>query len=225
MSTSTPSGPQSQVKRAMVWVGKMDPSIQGESGSRPLFATACKVIEFGLSESDCMSVLRLALNARCRPPWAEAEMLHAVRSAFKKTKPLQEYAPISLGNAVQGPVHDDGELPLAAQDDIDQQKSLLAAAVSRWNSLNLSDGTHSYALRKGIKPFGARIDGTALVIAVLGADYKLQSLQNITRSGEILFEKELPAKNGFALVGSNHTPTPGFCFVRAGQPNVPCTKR
>lgn len=142
-----------QLTQAMAYVVKMDPSVQGAGGRSALFAAAAICVEFGLNFAESMSALQSSFNPRCQPPWSEAEMLHKVTDAFKKTGPKACCAPgSSLGNAVQGPVQNGEELDLVTQEGVADRKSQLAAAISRWHALKPSRGTHPYAQRKGVQP-------------------------------------------------------------------------
>lgn len=201
-----------QLARARSYLSKMPPSVQGSNGSGALFFAACKVVEFGLRREEALELL-LEFNTRCEPPWSEAELRHKLADAFKRTGPLSKYTsanlpPLPIPGAQWPRTTDEsgaeinpGELYLDTPEDTGKKKLALAAALSLWNSIKPSNGTHPYAKRKGILPYGARINGADLVIAVLGPTYELQTLQSISGDGTKKFRSRLPAKGGFALIG------------------------
>ncbi|MBM5812987.1 MAG: bifunctional DNA primase/polymerase, partial [Gammaproteobacteria bacterium] len=78
---STSSSTSSQVKRASAWMAKRDGAIQGCGGDLHTFVTACELVHgFGLSDGEALAQL-VAWNARCVPPWSEADLRVKVRSA------------------------------------------------------------------------------------------------------------------------------------------------
>jgi hypothetical protein len=64
----------------------MDPAIERNGGDRQTFIVACKLVEFGLSQSDAMTVL-LEYNTRCQPAWNEAGLTRKLRAAFSRAAP------------------------------------------------------------------------------------------------------------------------------------------
>jgi replicative DNA helicase len=74
----------SAVDRARSYVATILGAISGQGGHNATFHVACvSVIDFGLSESDAMVVMR-EYNERCEPPWSEKELQHKVSEAAKQ---------------------------------------------------------------------------------------------------------------------------------------------
>jgi len=69
--------------RARAYVAEMPAAVSGQGGHHALFAV-CKVLchDFDLSEADAWSLLA-DYNARCQPPWTEAELRHKLEDASK----------------------------------------------------------------------------------------------------------------------------------------------
>lgn len=76
----------SKIDRARAYVGKMDAAIERSGGDRQTFCVACKLVEFGLSQSEAMTVLN-EYNARCQPPWSETGLSRKLRCAFSRAAP------------------------------------------------------------------------------------------------------------------------------------------
>lgn len=77
---STPKPRPSQVDRASAYVSKMDPAIEHSGGDAQTFIVACKLVEFGLGDSDALSVLK-RYNERCQPPWSESDLVRKIAYA------------------------------------------------------------------------------------------------------------------------------------------------
>lgn len=72
------------VERARKYLATLPVSISGQGGHNAAFRAACaSVIDFGLSESDAMGLLR-EWNQGCQPPWSERELSHKVSDATKQ---------------------------------------------------------------------------------------------------------------------------------------------
>src|SRR5262249_41384262 len=70
-------------ERAGLYLDKVPVAVSGEGGHDQTFHAACVVVKgFALPEHQAMEALR-DWNARCKPPWTEAELLHKVRDADK----------------------------------------------------------------------------------------------------------------------------------------------
>ncbi|MBE2203012.1 MAG: hypothetical protein IAE94_01550 [Chthoniobacterales bacterium] len=71
------------IERARAYVGKMPSAIAGSGGHDATFAV-CKALvhDFALSKGDAWAVLS-EYNARCSPPWSEAELRHKLDDAGK----------------------------------------------------------------------------------------------------------------------------------------------
>lgn len=72
---------------ARQYVARVPPAIAGQGGDRQTFAVACTlVIDFDLAVEQALPLLR-EYNRRCQPPWTDAELLHKLEQADKKTAP------------------------------------------------------------------------------------------------------------------------------------------
>ena len=70
----------STIERARRYISKCPVAVSGQQGHNAAFrVVVALLIGFGLSEADTMTLLR-EWNARCAPPWTEAELMHKVRS-------------------------------------------------------------------------------------------------------------------------------------------------
>ncbi len=80
------SGPAlgSVQERARAYVATMPAAISEQKGHRTTFKVACRlVIGFDLAPSDAFPILA-EYNARCEPPWSEAELWHKLNDADKQ---------------------------------------------------------------------------------------------------------------------------------------------
>ncbi len=72
--------------RAMNYVAKMPPGVEGDWGSNPTFGVAATLVHgFALSESEAIPIME-EYSARCIPPWSRKELEHKLRSASEWTK-------------------------------------------------------------------------------------------------------------------------------------------
>ncbi len=71
------------VERARSYLAKMEPAISGEGGHNRTFEAACRVFEFGLTDSEARTVFA-EYNTRCEPPWSEREIDHKLADAREK---------------------------------------------------------------------------------------------------------------------------------------------
>lgn len=67
-------------RRAVAYVAKLPPAISGQGGHDATFYAACACVRFGLDEAATYRVLT-HYNARCVPPWSDAELRHKAQSA------------------------------------------------------------------------------------------------------------------------------------------------
>ncbi|MGL4943691.1 MAG: bifunctional DNA primase/polymerase [Thermoguttaceae bacterium] len=78
------------IDRCLLYVNKMDAAVSGSGGHAATYRVACTIFwDFALSESQGWNIL-WQYNARCQPPWTEAELQHKMESALdpsNKTKP------------------------------------------------------------------------------------------------------------------------------------------
>jgi P4 family phage/plasmid primase-like protien len=79
---------QERIARAKKYLAKMPPAVQGQDGSKACFNAACTLVRgFDLPPSTSLEMLKQEYNARCTPPWSEAELQHKVDSATQSTRP------------------------------------------------------------------------------------------------------------------------------------------
>jgi putative DNA primase/helicase len=70
--------------RAIAYLDKMDPAISGQGGHDALMRAACAVVRFGIDQpGDVFRILRDYFNARCQPPWSDAELWHKAEEACR----------------------------------------------------------------------------------------------------------------------------------------------
>lgn len=68
------------LERCRKYLAKMPEAISGQAGHNATFAAACTCFRFGLSDSEARDVVN-EYNARCVPPWSEAELEHKLNDA------------------------------------------------------------------------------------------------------------------------------------------------
>ncbi len=77
-----------RVKRALAYVSRMDPAIDGQAGHKATWAVACALVKgFSLGERDALAILTNDYNPRCQPPWSAKELEHKIRQASKAKLP------------------------------------------------------------------------------------------------------------------------------------------
>lgn len=68
-------------ERSRSYLSKVPPAIAGQHGDLHTFRTCCRIVRgFGLDNDDALNVLA-DWNARCQPPWTEAELRDKIRRA------------------------------------------------------------------------------------------------------------------------------------------------
>lgn len=76
-------------ERAIRYVHRMRPAIQGQRGSDAAFAAACGLVHgFKLSSETALRLFLDHYNPRCIPPWSDHEARHKIRSAQKASSRL-----------------------------------------------------------------------------------------------------------------------------------------
>lgn len=88
--------------RARAYLAKLPPAIAGQAGSSATFAAACRLVEFGLSFDEALSVFAAWNQTHCQPPWSEPELRHKLADAFKRTQPKPEFVTARSRAAVSG---------------------------------------------------------------------------------------------------------------------------
>ena len=86
---ATPSAPTPEsrtlpaLERARRYLARLPPAVAGQGGDAQTYRAACVlVIDFGLDDADALTLLR-EWNARCQPPWTEADLRTKLRNARK----------------------------------------------------------------------------------------------------------------------------------------------
>lgn len=75
------------IERARRYLAKLPPAISGSGGHDATYKAAAVLVHgFALDEDEALSLLR-EFNARCSPPWSEAELFHKVKSVRPGQKP------------------------------------------------------------------------------------------------------------------------------------------
>lgn len=69
------------VDHAERWLANHPPAVEGQGGDAHTFRTAAKLKDFGLSE-DAARDLLTPWNARCDPPWSDADLRAKVANAY-----------------------------------------------------------------------------------------------------------------------------------------------
>ncbi len=79
---------QERIARAKKYLAKMPPAVQGQDGSKACFNAACTLVRgFDLPLRTSFEMLKQEYNARCTPPWSDAELQHKVDSTTQSTRP------------------------------------------------------------------------------------------------------------------------------------------
>lgn len=73
--------PSTSVERASLYLERVPPAISGQHGDARTFQVCCRLVRgFSLTEDEALTALT-AWNARCQPPWTEAELRNKLRGA------------------------------------------------------------------------------------------------------------------------------------------------
>lgn len=65
-----------------IYLGKLDPSISGSGGHDAAFRAAVVLVQdFALAPAAALPLMQMGFNARCTPPWTEADLRHKLESA------------------------------------------------------------------------------------------------------------------------------------------------
>jgi len=76
------------IDRAVKYIAKYPPAIEGQDGHGTLFRIACVLVNgFELPPSSALAVLTNHYNATCQPPWSSKELQHKVDQAQKADGP------------------------------------------------------------------------------------------------------------------------------------------
>lgn len=93
------------IRRALAYLEKEPPAVSGQRGHDRCFHVACVLVcRFGLTPDEAFAAIQ-PWNARCQPPWSEAELRHKLADADKEPKPLDLAGSGPAANgATPGPV-------------------------------------------------------------------------------------------------------------------------
>jgi hypothetical protein len=80
-----------RIDRARRYVNRLPAAISGSGGHNQTLTTACRLVEFGLSDEEAWEVLLEWNMSHCRPPWDESELRHKLNDAFRRSKPRPEF--------------------------------------------------------------------------------------------------------------------------------------
>lgn len=75
-------GLKTPLERAISYLKTEAAAVSGKGGHDATFHAACECARFDLSEAESLEAMR-HYNAKCSPPWSEAELLHKVQDARK----------------------------------------------------------------------------------------------------------------------------------------------
>lgn len=74
-------------QRAIAYMAKADPAIQGQDGSGQMLKTCCNVGPgFAFAPDVAARLIAEHYNPRCDPPWSEKEIAHKIEDAYKREK-------------------------------------------------------------------------------------------------------------------------------------------
>lgn len=83
----------SQIIRARAYLSKLPPAIAGHGGHAVTFAAACRLVEFGIGETEALEILS-EWNQNCQPPWTERDLRHKLADAYRRTSPKESFVGI-----------------------------------------------------------------------------------------------------------------------------------
>jgi AAA domain len=74
-------------RRIHLYLGEIEPAIQGKGGSIPTYRAACALCwGFALCREDALRFLYYYSSTRSQPPWSQTELEHKVDDALKETR-------------------------------------------------------------------------------------------------------------------------------------------
>jgi hypothetical protein len=72
------------IRRAALYLSRVDPAISGSGGHNTAFRAACAVGPgFDLTPDEALALLAREYNPRCVPPWSDAELRHKIEDAYE----------------------------------------------------------------------------------------------------------------------------------------------
>lgn len=82
-----------QQERAARYLAKLPAAVAGQGGHAATFTAACRLVEFGLAESEAWPVLAEWNLTHCQPPWSEGALRHKLADAYHTTQPKKVFEP------------------------------------------------------------------------------------------------------------------------------------
>lgn len=64
----------------------LPPAIEGEGGDGVTYLAACRMRDYGVSETVALEILLAHYNPRCQPPWSDTELAVKVKNAYGYAK-------------------------------------------------------------------------------------------------------------------------------------------
>ncbi len=86
-------------ERVRRYLDKLPPAVAGAAGHAATFAAACRLVEFGLTFDQAAPIFATWNVTHCQRPWNEAELIHKLADAFKRTAPKPCFAPAAPPSA------------------------------------------------------------------------------------------------------------------------------
>lgn len=71
------------IEAARAWLLEAPPAVEGEGGDARTYATACRVLDFGVSPETAADLMAEEWNERCSPPWDLEDLERKVSHAAK----------------------------------------------------------------------------------------------------------------------------------------------
>lgn len=205
MSTETKKPKISQIDRARAYVGKMNAAIEGSGGDEQTFIVACKLVEFGLNQSDAMTVL-LEYNQRCQPPWEEKPLARKLKCAFRSASPSPDFAP---GIAPQVFTESESEkMRKWPKENAGQRLSIVSAGIALSDLYDLSPCKFSDDRKHAVEILNLLFPGNPLVCCGKSSSvFWTRPLNDFGRQVES-FQLIVPNPMS-ALMGKLQDPEPG----------------
>lgn len=72
-----------KIRQAVAYLDRAAPAIEGDGGDMHTFTVACCVRDYGVSESQCLSLMLQDWNNRCDPPWDYEGLAFKVSNAYR----------------------------------------------------------------------------------------------------------------------------------------------
>lgn len=96
-------GPERE-SRALAYLRKVAPCVQGQGGSGQAYAVACCLTKgYQLAPEIALGVVMMEYNHRCQPPWSESEWQHHLKRASERGSYKDLLAEEPPGKAVSAP--------------------------------------------------------------------------------------------------------------------------